>query len=76
MIENFLLWCLLLNLAIYALTAIAALIMRGFMVNMHQKIFGMDEAAVLSSVQQYLANYKLLVTVFVFVPWLVLLLMP
>jgi len=66
-------WCMLVNTGIYAFTAIGALALRGFVCRIHKKVFGFDEETVLKSIQQYLANYKLLITVFNFAPWIAIL---
>jgi hypothetical protein len=36
-------------------------------------MFGLDEETVRKSIQSYLANYKLFITVFNFTPWIALL---
>ena len=64
---------MLVNSGIYALTAIAVLVLRDVVCKIHRKMFGLDEETVLKSIQNYLANYKLLITVFNFVPWIVIL---
>jgi Family of unknown function (DUF6868) len=61
------------NTGIYAFTAVAVFLFRGGICWIHQKIFGFDEETTLKSVHNYLANYKLLVTAFNFVPWIVIL---
>ncbi|MCG6938460.1 MAG: hypothetical protein LJE83_09870 [Gammaproteobacteria bacterium] len=72
-LQEFFLWCMLLNTGIYALTAVAVLFMCDFICSIHKKMFGFDEATVLKVMQKYMANYKLLITVFNFVPWVALL---
>ena len=72
-LQDFFLWCMLINTGIYALTAMATLVLRDFMYKVHQRLFGMDEAEVGRSIQTYLGNYKLLITFFNFVPWVVIL---
>lgn len=70
--ENFFFWCLILNLIIYTVTAIALVYLRGFVCRIHQKMFALDEASINKLLYSYLAAYKLLLTIFVFVPWLAL----
>ena len=73
LIEKFLFWCLLINIGIYSITAIAALVFRGIVCRIHKTLFGMEQAAVMESIQNYLASYKLLITFFNFVPWVAVL---
>ncbi|MFV9614787.1 MAG: DUF6868 family protein [Gammaproteobacteria bacterium] len=70
LLQDFFFWCMLVNIGIYAFTAIAVLLLRGVVCKIHKKMFGMDEQTALASVQHYLATYKLLITVFNFVPWI------
>jgi hypothetical protein len=72
-LHDFFLWCMLVNTGIYALTAIAVLVMRNFVCRIHRKAFGLDEETVCKSIQTYLANFKLLITFFNFVPWVAVL---
>ena len=69
LLQDFPFWCLLINAGIYTATAVAVLVFRGMVCRIHKKLFGLDEAAVMRSVQNYLAAYKLLITFFNFVPW-------
>ena len=73
LLEKFFLWCMLVNTAVYAFTAIALFAMRDFVYNIHNKLFNMDREAVDKSTQKYLANFKLLITVFNFAPWIAIL---
>ncbi len=72
-LQEFLFWCLLLNIAIYTLTALTTLLLRNFMSGIHQKLFGLSQETVQKAFYTYLAAYKLLIIVFNFVPWLALL---
>jgi len=71
-LQEFLLWCLLLNIGIYTFTVLATVLMRDFMSGMHEKLFGLREDTVHKAFYTYLAAYKLLIIVFNFVPWLAL----
>ena len=71
-LREFLLWCLLLNIAIYTVTALATLTLRNFMSGIHEKLFGLSQQTVHKAFYAYLAAYKLLIIVFNFVPWLAL----
>ena len=71
-LQDFFLWCMLVNTAVYAVTTIAVLVFRKFVHKIHEKIFGFDEKAVNESIHRYLATFKLLVTIFNFAPWIAL----
>ena len=72
-LERFFFWCMLVNTGVYALTAIAVLVLRDIVCKIHKKLFGLDEETVIKSTQKYLATYKLLITVFNFAPWIAVL---
>ena len=74
-LQAFLFWCLLLNVAIYTITALATLLMRNFMSSIHERLFGLSQETVQKAFYTYLAAYKLLIIVFNLVPWLALILM-
>ncbi|MCK5386713.1 MAG: hypothetical protein KAJ39_05985 [Gammaproteobacteria bacterium] len=73
LLQVFFFWCMLVNIGIYAFTAVAVLLLRDVICKIHKKMFDMDEQTFLASVQHYLATYKLLITVFNFVPWIAIL---
>ena len=73
-LQEFFLWCTIVNFAIYLLTVVALLAFRKFVVKVHRIVFDMEEEAVNKSMHMYLAAHKLLTTVFCFVPWVALLL--
>lgn len=72
-LQGFFFWCMLVNIGIYAFTAIAVLVLRDVICKMHRKMFRLDEETVCKSIHMYLATYKLLITVFNFVPWIAIL---
>lgn len=72
-LRSFFFWCMVVNTGVYALTAIAVLMLRGLVCRVLEKMFRLDEEAALRSMQTYLANYKLLITAFNFAPWIALL---
>jgi len=72
-LQEFFFWCMLLNIGIYTFTAISVLVLRDFVCRMLCKMFRLEEVTVRKSIQMYLAAYKLLITVFNFVPWIALL---
>lgn len=71
--HQFFFWCMVVNTVIYGITGVAVLALRKYLCRIHKKMFGLDEETVCESMQKYLANYKLLITFFNFVPWIVLL---
>ena len=72
-LQEFFFWCMVVNSGIYIFTAIAVVVARDLVCRIHKKLFGLDEDAVIKSIQNYLATYKLLITVFNFTPWIVIL---
>ncbi len=64
---------MLVNLGIYVLTAILILIFHNIILKMQSKMFRLDEETVSKAVCGHLINYKLMITVFNFVPWLAIL---
>ena len=73
MLQDFFLWCMLVNSVIYLFTALAVLIFRNFVNKIHEALFGFDEKTVGESIHRYLASFKLIITVFNFAPWFALL---
>ena len=69
-LQRFFFWCMLVNIGIHIFTAIAVLVFRDLICKIHRKMFGLDEDTVCKSMHRYLATYKLLITVFNFVPWI------
>jgi hypothetical protein len=53
-VQEFLLWCLLLNLGIYIYRAIASIILRSFMARTHGKMFGISEETAHKAIYRYL----------------------
>ena len=72
-LQDFFFWCMLINIGIYAFTAIVILVLRDFVCKMHGKMSGLDKETVCKSIYMYLAAYKLFITVFNFVPWIAIL---
>ena len=72
-LQEFFFWCTVVNTGIYVLTAVTVLLLRDVVCRLNSKMFGLDEETVRKSIQSYLANYKLFITVFNFTPWIALL---
>ena len=73
LLQDFFFWSMIINSAIYVISALATMFLRGFMCAVMKKVFDYDKEDSLKAVQRYLANYKLLITVFNFTPWIVIL---
>jgi hypothetical protein len=69
-LQDFLLWCLLINCGIYLLSLVGVLSLRGFMCKIHKMLFGISEETASKVIYQYLAVYKLFIVVFNFTPWI------
>ena len=69
-LQNFFLWSLLINLAIYIVSIIAALSLRGFMCKIHGKLFGLNEEAINKTVYLYFGIYKIFINFFNLAPWI------
>jgi hypothetical protein len=68
----FLGWCTLINLAFLGIATLALTVMRGAILSIHRRMFGIAEKDLLLLYMQYLANYKIVVLVFNLVPYLAL----
>lgn len=66
---TFLGWCTVVNIGIYLLTVFALTAMRNFVYRFNGRIFGISEEDVARVSFQYVGAYKLIITVFCFVPW-------
>lgn len=72
-IGDFFFWCMVVNTGIYVVTTLAAILMRNFVYATHRKLFNLDTKSVDKLTQNYLSNFKLLITVFNFTPWIAIL---
>lgn len=66
----FLGWCTVVNFAILAVAAIAMVTMRGWMVRIHSRMFGLGETDLTRIYMQYLAHYKIAVIVLNLAPYI------
>ena len=73
LLQRFFFWCMVVNTGIYLFTAVAVFLFRGIICRIHKKMFGLDEDATCKAIHRYLANYKLLITVLNFTPWITIL---
>ena len=74
-VRDFFLWMMVVNVVIYALTVVSVIMLRGFVVKVNRWMFGLDEDTVNRSIQAYVGNFKLLMTIFCFAPWIALVIM-
>lgn len=65
-------WCTVINFALLVLAAIGLMSMRRLITPLHSRMFSVSEDDLSRYYFQYLANYKLLVVVFNFVPYVAL----
>ena len=72
-LQDFFFWCMIINVGVYMLIIVTWLSLRGFYTNILMKVFGLDELIIKKSIYTYIANYKLLITVFNFTPWIAIL---
>jgi len=64
---------MIINTAIYIVTSLATMFLRGFVCGIMKKVFDFEKDESLKAIQRYLANYKLFITVFNFTPWIAIL---
>jgi len=71
-LTEFLGWCTAINLGMLVLAGIFTTLMRGTMVNIHGKLYGLSEADLAHQYFQYLAQYKIAIFVLNLVPYIAL----
>jgi hypothetical protein len=65
-------WALVVNLAIYTITAFALMAFKRLVATMSARWFGIEAPAALNESYAFLARFKLLVIVFFLGPWIAL----
>ena len=68
-------WMTIVNAAIFIVSALLAMSLRGFASRLHARLFGVEEEQVAAVAYGYLGAYRLFLLVFNVVPWVALLLM-
>ena len=63
-------WASVINIGILILATIMLSTMKSFVVKIHSKMFGLAEEELNRAYFRYLANFKLMITVFILVPYL------
>ena len=71
-LTSFLGWCSVVNIGVLVFTTIALTIMRGPIVSIHSKLFGLNQAELPLTYFQYLGNYKIAIFIFNVVPYIAL----
>lgn len=71
-LESYLMAWLLINLGLYLLTVISVLTLRGFITQMHSRLFKLDEDTTNQAIHRYIAHYKLFIVCVNFPAWLAL----
>ena len=74
-LRDFFNWCVAINVGIFILSTVNMVFIGGWASKIHSKMFDLDEAWVRQAYFSFLANYKIVVIVFVVVPWIALNLM-
>lgn len=68
-------WCSVVNAAVLALTTVSIIALKGFISDIHGRMFGIQKDALPEMYFQYLANYKIAIIVFNVAPYIALRLM-
>ena len=72
LLRTFFGWCTVINEVLYGTTIVANLVLGSFYSSTITKVFQVDDAEWRGAFLQVVANYKLMIIVFSFVPWLLL----
>ena len=65
-------WMSVLSIGILMLSSIMLLLMKGMVIKIHSKMFGLDDKELNSAYFQYLAQFKIVAIVFNLVPYVAL----
>ncbi|KIC40172.1 hypothetical protein RA27_15195 [Ruegeria sp. ANG-R] len=65
-------WMTVLNVAVLLFSTLMIIIMQDWIAGLHGRLFQMERADAKRAYFRYLANYKLLTTIFCLMPWLAL----
>jgi hypothetical protein len=68
-------WCTVINLSIYAFSALFIIVFKKFTVRLHSKLVGMDASKLPPLYFQYLGNYKIAIIILNLAPYIALKLM-
>ncbi len=73
LLQDFFFWSMIINSAVYVITALSTMFLKRFVCGMMKKVFEFEREEALRAVQRYLAIYKVVITAFNFTPWIVIL---
>jgi len=65
-------WMTVINLGIFIWSAVLCMVMKNFIARFHGRMFGLSPEAIKATLYGFLGVYKCILIVFVFVPWLAL----
>ncbi len=65
-------WMAVLNIAIFALSALLLLTMKDLVSDLHGRMFGLEKATIRQTVYSWLGTYKIMIIVFSLVPYVAL----
>lgn len=68
----FLGWCSILNIGVLMFSTLTLMLMKESIINLHSKLFGINQSHLPEMYFQYLANYKIAIIVFNLVPYITL----
>lgn len=71
-LQTFLGWNLVIHFGLLLLVFVLLTLTRNWIMNIHQKLFNLPKEQLLGIYIQFIAVYKILITVFVLVPYLVI----
>ena len=71
-IKELFMWMTVINLVLFIWSAVMCMLLKNFIVRVHGKIFGLSPEAIRATLYGFLGLYKIVFIVFVFVPWLAL----
>ena len=74
-VTEFFQWCTIIGMGLYIWTAIMTIFAKGFLQSFHQKLFGLSEETFKIAIYAYLGVFKIMLILFVLVPYLALLAM-
>lgn len=71
-LKDFFMWMTIINLGLFIWTAVMCIFAKDFIVRVHGKMFGLSPEKIKGTLYGFLGAYKIVFIVFVFVPWIAL----
>ncbi len=75
LVKEFFMWCTIINLGLFIWSAIMCMVAKDWIQRIHGKIFGLAPETINAFLYGYLGAYKIVFIVFIFVPWIALVIM-